>query len=248
MKVMAINSSSRPEGQSVTDKMLNQLVAGMREAGAEVEVVQLRKKKIKDCKGCYQCQTESIGKCVIKDDMTELLPKWTECDMAVYATPLFHHFMNVPMKRFIERTFPVCQPFFRQRKDGRWTNTLRCKYPVVVLMAVGGYLDETAFSSLSHYARFLWGRGLIAEIYRPASEFMVAHPGNKPDEVLDATRKAGIELVTSMKVSEETMARVKQPLGEPEDMLKLHNMYWEARINAIQAARAPDHIDVPPAK
>ena len=43
MKVMALNSSPRGDGQSKTAIMLNSLVEGMREAGAEVEVVSLSK-------------------------------------------------------------------------------------------------------------------------------------------------------------------------------------------------------------
>ena len=46
MKVMAINSSLRGGGQSRTELMLTHLINGMREAGAVVEVVNLRKKKI----------------------------------------------------------------------------------------------------------------------------------------------------------------------------------------------------------
>ena len=41
MKILALNSSPRGGGQSKTEIMLNALVAGMREAGAEVEVVDL---------------------------------------------------------------------------------------------------------------------------------------------------------------------------------------------------------------
>ena len=47
MKILALNSSPRANGESKTEIMLNSLVEGMREAGAEVEVVDLRKKKIK---------------------------------------------------------------------------------------------------------------------------------------------------------------------------------------------------------
>jgi multimeric flavodoxin WrbA/putative sterol carrier protein len=115
MKVMAINSSLRTGGQSRTEVMLNHLVSGMREAGAEVGVVHLRKKKIKYCIGCYSCMTKTPGKCAISDDMTEeLLPRWLESDLVIYATPLFHHTVNAPMKTFIERTWPVCMPFFEK--------------------------------------------------------------------------------------------------------------------------------------
>ena len=48
MKVLALNSSARSEGASITELMLNHLVNGMREAGADVEVVNLREKNIKN--------------------------------------------------------------------------------------------------------------------------------------------------------------------------------------------------------
>jgi multimeric flavodoxin WrbA len=49
MKVLALNSSPRSNKDSCTVMMLNPLVEGMREAGADVEVVNLREKKIKNC-------------------------------------------------------------------------------------------------------------------------------------------------------------------------------------------------------
>ncbi|MGO9377116.1 MAG: SCP2 sterol-binding domain-containing protein, partial [Dissulfurispiraceae bacterium] len=57
MKVLALNSSPRGGGHSKTELMLNSLVGGMRDAGAEVEVVALREKTIKNCVGCYTCWT-----------------------------------------------------------------------------------------------------------------------------------------------------------------------------------------------
>jgi multimeric flavodoxin WrbA len=55
MKVIAINSSPRADGQSMTGMMLGHLVEGMKEAGAEVETINLREKKIKSCIGCFTC-------------------------------------------------------------------------------------------------------------------------------------------------------------------------------------------------
>ena len=70
MKVLAINSSLRGHGQSKTEMLLSHLAEGMREAGAEVEVVNLREKKVKYCVGCFTCSTKTPGQCIIKDDMT----------------------------------------------------------------------------------------------------------------------------------------------------------------------------------
>jgi len=87
MKILSINSSPRTGGQSKTELMLNHLVEGMQEAGAEVEVVNLREKKIKNCIGCFTCWTKTPGKCLQKDDMTnEIFPKLLASDLVVYAT------------------------------------------------------------------------------------------------------------------------------------------------------------------
>ena len=74
MKVMALNSSPRGDGQSKTGIMLNSLIEGMREAGAEVEVVSLSKKTIKPCAGCFSCWTKTPGKCIHKGEKMKRLP------------------------------------------------------------------------------------------------------------------------------------------------------------------------------
>ena len=125
MKILALNSSPRNKGRSKTELMLHHLVQGMREAGAQVEVVNLREKSIKSCIGCFTCWTRTPGRCVHKDDMTsELFTKWIESDIVVYATPLYYHFMNGTMSTFRERTLPAIQPFF-EISDGKTYHPLR---------------------------------------------------------------------------------------------------------------------------
>ena len=120
MRILALNSSPRTGSQSKTEIMLNYLVEGMSDAGAKVEVVNLRDKKIRNCIGCFTCWTKTPGKCMHKDDMTtELFPKWLDADLVVYATPLYYHTMNGTMSTFRERTLPAAQPFFEQDDDGK---------------------------------------------------------------------------------------------------------------------------------
>jgi multimeric flavodoxin WrbA len=232
MKVLALNSSARTGGQSKTELMLGHLVEGMRQAGAEVEVVNLRQKKIKVCVGCFTCMTKTPGQCIQKDDMTkELFPKWLESDVCVYATPLFHHTVNATMKIFIERTFPICEPFLIKQGD-RWDHPLRHKPPGAVILSVCGFPAMSAFGGLTHYVNFLFEKeGRIwAEIYRPGAEAMVYY-AEKLDEILEATKQAGGELVESRKVSPETLARIQQPVGdEIMDFTEMANCMWRTCI------------------
>jgi multimeric flavodoxin WrbA/putative sterol carrier protein len=234
MKIYAINSSPRGSGQSKTHLMLNQLVNGMRDAGARVEVVNLREKTIKNCIGCYTCWTKTPGKCLHKDDMSlELYPKWQDSDLVVYATPLYNYAINAALKSFIERTLPSLESFF-EISDGRMFHPLRHQTPAVVVLSVSGMPDEAHFNPVSthfHYMLASPGRNLVAEIYRPAAE-MVTNPIFKDilTDVLDATQQAGRELVQTSKITPQTMARIRQPIVEPKMFADMGNIFWKSCI------------------
>lgn len=232
MKVLAINSSPRGEGQSKTALMLNHLVKGMEEAGAVVEVIELRHKKIRNCIGCYTCWTKTPGLCLHKDDMTqELFPKWLAADLVIYATPLYHYAVNALLKAFIERTLPVLQPFFEER-DGVTHHPLRHKTPDVVMLSVAGFPDDAVFNQLSSWANFIFRQTLVSEIYRSGAETLtVPFFADKSKAILEATEQAGREIVASGTVSPETMALVRQPVMEDKKTwLMMGNLMWKTCI------------------
>ena len=234
MKVLALNSSPRGEGQSKTGIMLNQLVLGMRDAGAEVEVVELRKKTIRNCSGCFTCWTKTPGLCIHKDDMTgELFPKFIGSDLVVYASPLYHFTVNATMKAFIERTLPILQPFFEERGDAT-KHPMRYEFPKAVVLSVAGFPEMSAFDQLSSWARFIFGmsESLVAEIYRPAAESMdLPFFKGQVEEIFGATRKAGQEIVESMQISEETLGEVTRDfVGDKKLFRNMGNVFWKSCI------------------
>jgi multimeric flavodoxin WrbA len=234
MKVLALNSSPRGDGQSKTELMLTHLVKGMREAGAEVEVVELRNKSVKHCIGCFTCWTKTPGVCIHKDDMTnELFPKWRDSDLVIYATPLYHFTLNATMKAFIERTLPSLEPYLKDR-GGETSHPARHKHPKVVFLSVAGFPEISAFAQLSSWANFIFGRHgtLVAEIYRPMAESIkTPFLMEVTDQILHATEQAGREIVQNSKVSPETLNRVTQSLaGDPKPYVELVNLFWKACI------------------
>jgi multimeric flavodoxin WrbA len=234
MKALALNSSPRGGDQSKTGLMLDHLVEGMREAGAEVEVVQLRKKKVKNCIGCYTCWTKTPGVCIHKDDMThELYPKFIASDLVVYGTPLYHFTLNATMKAFIERTLPILEPFLKQ-ENGKTHHPQRYEFPKAVLLSVAGFPEMSVFEQLSSWVQFIFGRSgrLVAEIYRPAAEGLTLPLfKDKAEDILEATKQAGREIVQSLKVSQETLARVTQDLSENKEIFdKMANLFWKSCI------------------
>jgi multimeric flavodoxin WrbA len=234
MQILALNSSPRGGGQSKTRLMLDHLVQGMREAGAQVELVDLCKKTIRNCVGCFTCWTKTPGVCIHKDDMTkDLFPKFLESDLVVYATPLYHFTLNATLKAFIERTLPILQPLFEQA-GGKTHHPLRQEFPKAVFLSVAGFPEMSVFGQLSSWVHFVFGNGrtLVAEIYRPAAEAMtVPFFKDKAQDILEATRQAGREIVGSLKISGETLARITQDLNENKELFgKIGNLFWKTCI------------------
>ena len=239
--VLAINSSPRLSEQSKTSLLLTALTDGMKEGGAEVETIELRKKQIRFCVGCYTCWTKTPGRCVFEDDMTrELYPKWLDSDIAVYGTPLYNDGMSAAMKVFIERTLPSYQPFLR-RVNGRSYHPLRGNHPAVVILSVAGMAEAANFDLLSAHVNYLFrksGKRLMAEIYRPGAEFL-SHPRfkNAKERILRATRQAGLELIENGEIGGKTIAGITEPLGDPEELNELGNHFWKICIDQALTPR-----------
>ncbi len=234
MKVLALNSSPRANGQSKTELMMLQLIKGMTEAGALVEVVNLREKRIRNCTGCFTCWTRTPGVCIHKDDMTtDLFPKWLDSDLVIYATPLYHFTLNASLKAFIERTLPLLQPFMRQH-EGKTFHPLRFKHPKVVFLSVAAFPERDIFDPLSGWVRYIFGKSgnLIAEIYRPMSEAMpLAMNREQSADVLEAVCQAGHEIVEHSSILPETLKRIHQPLMENnQEFVDIGNLMWKTCI------------------
>jgi hypothetical protein len=134
------------------------------------------------------------------------------------------------MKAFIERTLPILEPFFEQR-DNRTVHPLRQAPPDAVVLSVAGFLEMSVFDQLSSYVNFLFDRHmrLKAEIYRPAAEAL-SSMGVKREEVLEAMIQAGRELVTSQKVSTETLNQIQQPIIDFQTFAQMGNLFWKTCI------------------
>jgi multimeric flavodoxin WrbA/putative sterol carrier protein len=232
MKVLALNSSARTGDVSKTEIMLSSLVEGMRDAGAEVEVINLAKKKMKYCIGCFTCWTKTPGQCLHKDDMTkEIYPKYLESDLCILATPLYHFTVNAQMKTFIERTLPMLQPFFEKR-DGVTRHPLRHEPPPVAVISVAGFPEESVFDQLKSYMNYLYRDRLMAEIYRASAEMLRQPPTNDMmRDILASTVQGGRELVKNMMISPETLAQIKRPMTDVDTMAPIGNLLWQTCID-----------------
>ena len=92
----------------------------------------------------------------------------------------------------------------------------------------------SVFDQLSSWARFIFGKNesLVAEIYRSAAESLTLPIfKEQAEEVLEATRKAGREIVQSMRISEDTLGEVTRDfVGDKELFRNMGNIFWKSCI------------------
>ena len=110
MKALFINGSPRKNGN--TAQLLKRAMDGAREAGAEVELVNLydRNLNYKGCMSCFACKLKGgkKGVCSFKDDLQPILQKAVEADVLVCGSPNYCGYPSAALRAFMERMeFPT---------------------------------------------------------------------------------------------------------------------------------------------
>ena len=98
-KVIVISTSLRPGSNS--DMLADQFIEGAKAAGNDVEKISLTGKNIQFCKGCMACQR--LGRCIINDDVNDIMARVLKADVVVWATPIYYYEMSGQMKTLIDR-------------------------------------------------------------------------------------------------------------------------------------------------
>ena len=102
MKVIGINASPRKKANTQT--LVEAVLSGTEDKGAETYLVNLRELKINGCLGCEGCK-KHLGKCVQKDDLTPLLQEMTTYDAIIMGTPVYWYHVTSQFKLLVDRLY-----------------------------------------------------------------------------------------------------------------------------------------------
>jgi NAD(P)H-dependent FMN reductase len=105
--VLILKGSPREKGNS--SLLADQVAAGARAAGAEVESFHLHSMDIRPCDACDACQGTDAD-CIIEDDMQLLYPKLRSADAIVVASPIYWFTMSAQTKLCIDRWYALQDP------------------------------------------------------------------------------------------------------------------------------------------
>jgi multimeric flavodoxin WrbA len=227
MKALVINASPHMD-KGNTALILTPFVEGMREAGADVEIIYTNNLKIEPCDGCYTCWFKTPDVCVKKDDMASVLPK-LEAEIWVLAAPLYLDGMAGSLKMLLDRTIPLMEPFFELR-DGHVRHAARGKSRdrgKVALVSSCGFWEMHNFDPLAQHIRAFCknaDREFAGALLRPHGIVLrnMIRTGSAID-VIEAAKDAGIQLVQQGKINDGTLKTVSRELMPLEKYLETAN-------------------------
>jgi multimeric flavodoxin WrbA len=98
-RIVAVYGSPRRRGNTAT--LLQQAVAGAREAGAQVDEIVLRDLKMSACLEIYSCQQD--GECRIQDDFQGVREKVLAAAGLMLASPVFYYAVSAHTKILMDR-------------------------------------------------------------------------------------------------------------------------------------------------
>ena len=106
-KIIAVLGSPRPMGNSTG--IARRFCDVAEKFGAEVQTYVLNELDYRGCQGCFACKTK-LEKCVLEDDLTELLDIIRYTDILLLASPVYFGDVSSQLKAFIDRTFSYLVP------------------------------------------------------------------------------------------------------------------------------------------
>jgi multimeric flavodoxin WrbA/putative sterol carrier protein len=236
MWILAIQGSPRPK-VSNTEILLKEFLKGAQSQGAETETIYLKEKEIHSCVGCYTCWAKTPGVCIFKDDMPELLEKVKDCDILVYATPLYNFNMTSLLKAFQERLLPLLDPHLIKSGD---VYRHPQRYEVnrkMVIISTCGFPEISHFDGLRHVFRHIERNGgvpIIGELLMPAGELLKQEGLRENVQgALQTAYRAGVEVVRDGKVLKETEMQIQKPILAPDEMAEMANLWWDSHLQGI---------------
>lgn len=183
MKIIGICGSPRKKSNSI--RMVEEVLRGAKEVGAEVEAIKIADLNLVYCDGCLVC--DETGRCHIEDGLNEINEKLAKADGLVIGTP--DRFDNVSghLKNFMDRTNPLAA---NERLKGKR----------VVLLTVGYWHEdvsrEKTIGCLKNFSE-AHGMGVVGSVmaYEKSGK-----PGmiEKKKGVLEKCFRLGQKLVKSL--------------------------------------------------
>lgn len=191
MKVLAINSSARKDGNTAI--LINTVFDELNKEGIETEIVQLSGKIIEPCKACWACGGRK--NCVYKkDSFQEIFEKMTQVDGIILGSPVYTANISANMQALLERSSVVTDM-------NRNENLFQHKVGAAVTAARrGGALS--ALDAMNHFF-MLQNMFVIGSSYWPMAYGQMPGDVQSDNEGLETMKNLGRNMAYLLKALDE---------------------------------------------
>lgn len=228
MNILVLNGS--PKGQqSNTFKLTGAFLEGITQtAEASVDIVDVNKLNLRECRGCFACWNKTPGSCVIGDDMSTVIQKLLHADIVMWSFPLYYFSLPSRLKMLIDRMLPMSLPFMESSADA---GGHRSRYNMdaqrhVLVSTCGFYTAEGNYTAVNEQFDKMLGKGNYAALYCGQGElFRVPELSKRTDEYLAAVKTAGAEFAGGA-ITKETAEKLAQLLYPREVFEQMADASW----------------------
>ena len=233
MNILLINGS--PKGKkSNTLQLSMEFCEGIRaNSNVNIEILELYKLSIKDCKGCFVCWKDTPGECCIQDDMEDILEKIKSADILIWSFPLYYFSLPSKIKAFLDRQLPLALPFMDKNSYGgahpkRYDSNNQKN---IIISTCGFYTTENNYNSINAQFDRVFGKDLYLSIFCAQGElFSVKELSNLTHSYLENVKKAGNEFAKYGYIREDTKNILDIPLLPKETFEKMADASWGLEI------------------
>ena len=225
MRVLVLNGSPKEE-QSNTMRLTRSFLEG---AGClDAEIIHVAKAKINPCLGCFACWNKTPGKCVINDEMSEILVKMIAADVIVWSFPLYYFSVPSGLKNLIDRQLPMNLPFM---SEGAESGGHPPRYDLhrqkhIVISTCGFWTPKGNYEAVNSMFDHFLGRSRYTAIFCGQGElFHVPELKVRTDTYLEVVCRAGAEYAAGG-IHSKTQSELEEPLYPREVFEKMADASW----------------------
>jgi len=212
MKILVLNGS--PKARSDTMCLTHSFLAGLTEQlPCDVTIIDVIRKDIRPCLGCFRCWQNGDGKCVQSDDQNEILAAYLRADVIIWSFPLYCYSMPSHLKAVLDRTIPLVQ--LRMKESGgrvQHESLVDLSAKRVIVICGSGFPDwEGNFEGLR--LQCLNSFGNIPMIFVPETPLLnIPEAAPVAGPLLERFRLAGKEYARSAALAPKTLRALQTPM------------------------------------
>jgi len=223
MKILVLNGS--PRNKSDTMHITNAFLEGMNvENDCDITIVNVIKKNIKPCLGCFQCINNGNNQCIQLDDQNKILDQMRESDIIIWSFPLYLFGMPSHIKAVLDRTLPFGKKAMKIENERvvHLTNTNTRKKKYVMISGAGFPYFEDNFKAIKQQFYNTYD-DLTTICISESPMFNSKSAVSLVKPLLEKIKLAGTEYKETGKLSKETSISIETPMIPREAYINICN-------------------------